>query len=211
MVDELLARFAGSYAAVGGGVWAVVSFVQAWWPNSCVGQECVASPTGSPVFLTLAQTVGLMFVAIAGGCLVLAVRRGRLGVPGAIAGAIGLFVCVAALLLMVPVTTATLLFDVPSSGAMVESEALVALPVLLVGVTVVGCVVLGVGVLPRAVGAFLLVGSVLLATSDEFVPAVIQAVAGGMCWCAAGAVVLLHTSSVEASRQLVNGRISALD
>jgi hypothetical protein len=61
---------------------------------------------------------------------------------------------------------------------------------LLAGLGLVGWVVVGCGVLPRSVGAFVLLGDLLLMGYDERVPQVVFAVLGGLSWCAAGLVLL---------------------
>jgi hypothetical protein len=207
MRDDTLARYTGAFAAVGGGAWALANLLKAAL-DECRWQRCpvgVASPTTSSL-VELLFLFSMMMVATAGiGLVFLVGRQGALGLLGAVPAALGVVSCTSGF--------ALLWVAVAMSGGPVNPSlgpaAFGGLAVLL-GTTLIGCVLLGVRGLPRAVGGFVLFGFLLLAcTSNESMPVVVLVVASGMCWCGAGSLLLLRTRDAVTRRPVRRGLTAA--
>ena len=195
MHDELLARYTGASAAVGGGALALTSSLAAA-QDSCREPLCPLTTFSRSPLPSVGQLIvlfGLMLLAAAGVGLVLMVaRQGALRLLGAIPAAVGAVCCAlgfASLLLVVG-------FSDGPIGRFPEDLAL-ALGILAVfaGLTLISFVLLGVRGLSQAIGGCLFLGALLLATTiNETTPVGLLSVVSGVCWCAAGALLLLPLS-----------------
>jgi hypothetical protein len=204
MLDDRLTRCTGALAAVGGAGWALAGFLLAAL-DGCTSPACPATVMGDesamPTLIVL-FAVALVFVAAAGiGLALVAVRLGALRVPGAVAGAIGALACAVGIVCVAAAGVLNL-----DGGDMAEgSGTAVALGVsaIVAGLSVVGCVLLGVRGRSRAVGAFVLLGIVLLASAlDQPAHWVLLVVPCGMCWCGAGSLLLGARDQRPAPRRL---------
>jgi hypothetical protein len=204
MFDDRLTRCTGALAAVGGAGWALAGFLLAAL-DGCTSPVCegtVMDDESTMATLVVLFTVALVFVAAAGvGLALVAARLGALRVPGAVAGAIGAGACAVGIVCVAAAGVLNL-----DGGDMSERSGMaVALGVsaILAGLAAVGCVLLGVRGRPRAVGAFVLLGIVLLASAvGEPEPWVLLVVPCGMCWCAAGSLLLCIGDQRPAPRRL---------
>jgi hypothetical protein len=99
-----------------------------------------------------------------------------------------------------------------SPGGPYLDDAAVAMIGVLLGITLIAGVLLGIGGLPRAVGAFLLTGALLLASAtNESMPAVVLMVGSGMCWCGAGSLLLLGTRDISRTMRPARRSIAAAE
>ena len=204
MHDDLLARYTGAFAAVGGGALVAISSL-ATAEGSCREPLCPLTIFSRSWLSSVGQLIvllGLMMLAAAGVGLVLMVaRQGALRLLGAIPAVVGAVCCAfgfASLLLLIGFSDGLL-------GGFPEDLAL-ALGILAVfaGLTLISLVLLSVRGLPRAVGACLFSGALLLATTiNETTPVGLLSVVSGVFWCGAGALLLLpfpQPPAVVASR-----------
>jgi hypothetical protein len=193
MRDATLARYTGALAAVGGGTWGVAGF---FWSafDGCPEPLCLTgiSNTRTAVSLTgLLMVLSMSMLAAAGFAAILVVgRQGALRLPGAVPGAVGAVTCALGLTDMMLI----LGFSEGSVDTYLE-EAGAGILAILTGITLVGCVLLGVRGLSRAVGAFFVIGAFSLASAtNDSTPQALLVATSGMCWCAAGLLLLLRTS-----------------
>lgn len=190
MRDATLRRYTGAFAAVGGGTWAVTSFFMAA-SGACQGQACpleAMTPGLTRSVAGLFVSLSLMLLAAAGVGLVFVVgRQGALGILGAVPGAVGAVTCAAGFACLVFGMGSDDDFDGPYSAV-----TGIGIITVYAGITLVSCVLLGVRGPSQAIGGCLLTWSLLLAaTLNESTPGGALAVASGMCWCGAGALLLL--------------------
>lgn len=197
MRDETLARYTGAFAAVGGGTWAVAG---SFWSalDECREPMCPSRFFYTPTTVSLAellQVLSMMMLATAGvGVIFVVGRQGSLGLAGAVPGAIGAVTCAVGLASMV---LAVGLSDSPGDAYLERSGPGVL--AVLAGITLNGVVLLGVPGLARAVGALFVVGALsLAAATNDSMPQAVLVAASGMCWCGAGALLLLGTRDVRA-------------
>jgi hypothetical protein len=206
MRDDTLARYAGAFAAVGGGGWALANALSAVLED-CRRPLCTVDTAHATEFSAqLLFILSAMLLAAAGVGLVLLVgRQGALRLLGAVPAAVGAVTCAVGFALLWFVVA---LSDSPGGPYM--DEAAVAMIGVLLGITLIAGVLLGIGGLPRAVGAFLLTGALLLASAtNESMPTVVLMVGSGMCWCGAGSLLLLGTRDVPRTMRPARRSIAA--
>lgn len=192
MRDAMLARYTGALAAVGGGTWGVAGL---FWSafDGCPEPLCLTatSDTTTAVSVTgLLMVVSMSMLAAAGFGVILVVgRQGALRLPGAVPGAVGAVTCALGFVDMMLILASS---EGPADPYLEEAGG--GMLAILAGISLVGCVLLGVHGLPRAVGALLVIGAFSLASAtNDSTPQALLVAMSGMCWCAAGLLLLLRT------------------
>lgn len=210
MRDETLARYTGAFAAVGGGTFAVTSFV-ATAAGSCQQPLCplgiVASGPRASVS-GLIVVLSLMMLAASGvGLVVLVGRQGALRLLGAVPAAAGAVACAIGFLSLL---SAIGLNDGPVGPYPEDIAVGIGFLGVFAGITLISLVLLGTRGLSQAIGAFLFTGALLLAaTINETMPVGALSVVCGMCWCGAGALLLLPARQASVNEQPARGSIAA--
>ena len=189
MRDATLRRYTGAFAAVGGGTWALAGFF--WSALAECREPLCPSETDTRTTESLTQlllVLSMMMLAAAGFGVILVVgRRGALRLPGAIPGAVGAVTCALGFIFMLLVLGSS-----EGAGDSYLEKAGVGVLAILAGISLVGCVLLGVPGLPRLVGAFLVIGAFsLAAATNDSMPLAVLVATSGICWCGAGALLLL--------------------
>lgn len=209
MRDATLTRYTGAFAAVGGGTWALAGL---FWSalDQCREPLC---PSGINTRTTESLTqlllvLSMMMLAAAGVGVILVVgRQGALGLPGAIPGAVGAGTCALGFIFMLRALGSS-----RGAGDPDFEQAGVGLLAILAGITLVGCVLLGVSGLPRLVGAFLVIGALsLAAATNDSMPLALLVATSGMCWCGAGALLLLLARGAAVTERPARRSIAAPD
>ena len=182
---SVLARVSGPAAVLGGLLWIVNVVVHALKPEGCVAAECdVPGRTmreGGPLFDTLFLGA-ILLMGLGAAALVVRLQRagrfarlGRLGLVGGSAG-------VAWLLAGGLVQALFFAGDSPYMPLFIIPGVLA----MMVGVLLLGVAVLRAGVLPRWVGAFLILGTLAMLATNEQNNRVLLALPFGIAWMAAG-------------------------
>jgi hypothetical protein len=192
MHDATLARYTGALAAVGGGTWGVAGF---FWSafDGCPEPLCLTGMSNMETAGSLTEllmVLSMSVLAAAGFGVILVVgRQGALRLPGAVPGAVGAVTCALGFTDMM-----LILGFSEGPGYLNLEEAGAGILVILTGITLVGCVLLGVRGLPRAVGTFFVIGAFSLASAtNDSTPQGFLVATSGLCWCAAGLLLLLRT------------------
>lgn len=210
MRDETLARYTGALAAVGGGTFAVTNFV-ATASGSCQEPLCPLSTVASgpsPSVTGLMIVLSLMMLAAAGvGLVVLVGRQGALRLLGAVPAAAGAVACAFGFMSLLSVIG---LSDGPVGPYPEDIAVGIGFLGAFAGITLISCALLGIRGLSQAIGGFLFTGALLLAaTINETMPVGLLSVVCGMCWCGAGALLLLPAREGSVNERPIRRSIAA--
>ena len=174
-------RWCGLGAILGGALWVIVNIIHASKPRGCIAEECALRPMRETGALEgiLALLSLMLFVAGAGGLVVLARRSGRfgrMGNAGVVIGAFGVALLVIAGLIQ------ALFFggDFPLMPGFVIPGVLA----VVVGFAVLGIAVLRAGVLPRLVAMLFIVGALAMLGINEQTWRTLMALPLGVAWVA---------------------------